>query len=198
MTDDLGAVLDTAWALLAEGASNRRSPAHHPVVATIDAHGRPSQRVMILRAADRATATLRFHTDSRSPKVGEVTDGAAAHVLVYAPEAKIQLRLSGTARVETDSAAADDAWRASTTFARRCYMAQAAPGTASAEPTSGLPHWIEGEQPTESQVTPARENFAILLFNIHQIDWLYLANSGHRRAVFTSDSTRWPGQWTVP
>jgi pyridoxamine 5'-phosphate oxidase len=199
MTNDaLAAILDSIWTLLIEGARDRRSPAHHPVVATIGANGRPSQRVMILRAADRASATLRFHTDSRSPKVVEIGDGTPASVLVYAPEAKVQLRLSSTARVETASPATDEAWRTSTTFARRCYMAEAAPGTVSVEPTSGLPAWIEGEQPTEDQVAPARENFAILLVSIDQIDWLHLANSGHRRAVFSYDDRGWRGKWTIP
>lgn len=199
MTDDeRDVILADVWTLLATGASSRHSAAHHPVVATLTADGLPDQRVMILRAADRGTSTLRFHTDARSPKVAQISDGASAHVLVYDPEAKTQLRLSGKARVETDSAAADAAWAASTTFARRCYMAETAPGSASEEATSGLPHWIEGQQPTEEQVAPARAHFAILLVAFDRIDWLYLANSGHRRAVLTRDGEGWSGSWVIP
>jgi pyridoxamine 5'-phosphate oxidase len=191
-------ILTEAWALLQAGVGSRHSPAHHPVVATVNAVGQPDQRVMILRAADRDAATLRFHTDARSPKAAHIANSAPVHALVYDPAAKLQLRLSGTARVETASTAAETAWRASTTFARRCYMATVAPGTVSAEATSGLPHWIEGEQPSEEQVTPARPNFAILLACIDRIDWLHLANSGHRRAVLTRNGTRWSGEWVVP
>jgi pyridoxamine 5'-phosphate oxidase len=198
MDMDLIAALDSAWTLLGDGARDRRSPAHHPVLATIDALGNPSQRVLILRAADRDAAILRFHTDSRSPKVSEIDDGASAHALIYAPEAKLQLRLSGTARIETETEAANTAWTSSTTFARRCYMAEAAPGTPLSAPASGLPEWIEGQQPTEAQVTPARPNFAIILMQVTGIDWLHLANSGHRRAQFARNDREWHGQWVVP
>ena len=196
--DERKAILDTAWVLLDAGAASRHSAAHHPVVATIGADGLPDQRVMILRAADRASATLRFHTDARSPKVTQIAGGAPVHVLVYDPEAKTQLRLSGTARIEQDTPAADAAWAASTTFARRCYMAETAPGTANPEPTSGLPSWIEGQQPSEADVAPARENFAILLVTIARIDWLYLANCGHRRAALVDGGAGWTGEWCVP
>jgi hypothetical protein len=199
MTDDeRDTILADAWALLKAGAASRHSAAHHPVVATLTADGLPDQRVMILRAADRAASALRFHTDTRSPKVTQIAAGAPVHVLVYEPAAKTQLRLSGTVRVDTDSPAADAAWAESTTFARRCYMAEAAPGTICDEATSGLPHWIEGQQPSEDQVAPARKNFAILLVTIDRIDWLYLANSGHRRALLAHSGTAWAGQWVVP
>ena len=199
MTDDeRDTILADAWALLEQGASSRHSAAHHPVVATLTADGLPDQRVMILRAADRSSATLRFHTDARSPKVAQVGDGAPTHVLVYEPAAKLQLRLSGTARIETDSPTADAAWAASTTFARRCYMAEAAPGDGIDGPTSGLPAWIEGKQPSEADVAPSRAHFAILLVTIERIDWLHLANSGHRRAVIEQRGPDWHGGWRIP
>jgi hypothetical protein len=199
MTDDeRDIILADAWALLRRGATSRHSAAHHPVVATLTADGLPDQRVMILRDADSKTATLRFHTDVRSPKVVQIGSDAPVHVLVYDPEAKTQLRLSGTAHVEMNSPATDAAWNASTTFARRCYMAEAAPGTSSPEPTSGLPHWIEGEQPSEAHVAPYRGNFAIVVVVVTAIDWLHLANSGHRRAILTKSAINWSGVWVVP
>jgi pyridoxamine 5'-phosphate oxidase len=108
--------------------------------------------------------------------------------------------LKGQARIETASETANSAWAASTPFARRCYLAEAAPGTVVGEPTSGLPKAVEGRQPEESELAPARANFAILLFTFAEIEWLYLANSGHRRARWLWDSVagRWDGCWLVP
>lgn len=198
MDAESAAAFDSAWALLSEGARSRRSPMHTPVLATIDRAGLPSQRVLVLRAADRETATLRFHSDARSPKVTEIGDGAAVHVLAYHPEAKVQLRLSGTARVETAGAAVDAAWEAATLFARRCYLAEAAPGSPLASPGSGLPVWVEGREPGDAEVRPARANFALLLVELTRIDWLHLANGGHRRVVFDRSGGKWRGQWVVP
>jgi pyridoxine/pyridoxamine 5'-phosphate oxidase len=67
--DDLPAILAHAWTLLVRGGADRKSPVHTPVIASVDEHGLPHARVMVLRKADPAAATLRLHTDARSPKV---------------------------------------------------------------------------------------------------------------------------------
>lgn len=198
--DDLALSLEKAWAMLADGATNRRGAAHVPVVASIDSAGRPSQRVMILRQADLEDRRLRFHTDVRSTKVTEISPSAPTSLLIYDAKEKIQLRISGTASVETNSSAADLAWQQSTTFARRCYMATSAPGEIADAPTSGLPSSIEGKQPTEDELIEYRENFAVIYIDVHSVEFLYLANAGHRRARWQWHANRqsWSGNWLMP
>lgn len=179
---------------LERGASQRKSAMHSPVVATQDA----DQRIMVLREFDAGQRRLRFHTDARSPKCAIIGEGAPVSVLFYDFDTKTQIRARGTGWIEHYGPVADAAWEASTTFARRCYLAQDAPGAVSEEGTSGLPDWAEGIQPSEDQVAPARENFAVLLVTLERLDWLYLANSGHRRAVFAADTQGWTGKWAVP
>jgi pyridoxamine 5'-phosphate oxidase len=197
--DDLKLSLEEARRMLEQGAANRRAAAHHPVVATSDTKGMPQQRVMILRDVSWASRELRFNTDNRSAKINQANDGGMASVLIYDEPAKVQLRLTGKIRVETDGTA-DTAWTTSTTFARRCYMAQAAPGNISPGPTSGLPNWIEGKQPEEAQLESARANFAVMIVTIDSLEWLYLANAGHRRAIWHWDDPNrmWSGDWLVP
>jgi hypothetical protein len=193
--DNLPAILAHAWSLLVRGGADRKSPVHTPVVASVDAHGMPQARVMVLRKADPASGTLRFHTDARSPKVAQL-DGQPVSVLAYHAGEQVQVRISGTARI----ARGDDAealWNQSTLFARRCYLAEQAPGTAMPGPASGLPAWIEGQQPSAEQIEPAQENFAVLWIDVTAIDWLHLANSGHRRARFCADDG-WAGAWVAP
>ncbi|WP_197042042.1 pyridoxamine 5'-phosphate oxidase family protein [Sandarakinorhabdus oryzae] len=200
MTDidrnDLAAIRAHAWTLLVRGGADRKSPLHTPVIASVDAQGLPQARVMVLRKADPASATLRLHTDARSPKVAEL-DGRPVAVLAYHPGEQVQLRLAGTARVLTDGEPVDAIWEQSTLFARRCYLAEHAPGTPLPGPSSGLPTWIEGQQPTAGQIGPARTNFATLWIDVTAIDWLHLANSGHRRALFRSEDG-WAGAWLAP
>ena len=195
MENGLADALDTAWRLLVRAAADRRSPMHTPVVATI-ADGVPDARVMVLRAADRATASLRFHTDARSPKCAGL-DGAPVTVLAYHPGEAIQLRSGGTARIDRDSAAADAIWAQATPFARRCYLVGAAPGTPLAAAGSGLPGWVAGRKPAEAELVPARPNFALVHIDIARIDWLHLAQGGHARAVFCA-ADGWAGEWCVP
>ncbi len=196
--NDLSASLDQARALLIRGAKDRKSAAHHPVISSIGPDAFPEQRIMILRAVNWEERSLRFHTDARSDKIAQLSSGKPASVLIYDPGKKLQIRLKGTAQITVDSAAVDQAWSSSTTFARRCYMAEQTPGAISETPSSGLPTWIEGQQPDESQLAPARENFAILLIEFNQIEWLYLANAGHRRARWTWNGYDWQGHWLIP
>ena len=180
---------------LIRGANSRKSPMHSPVLVTADAQA----RVLVLRDFDQEAMILRFHTDARSPKVATLAANPAVTILAYDPDAKVQLRIGGTARIERSSEAAQAAWEASNNFARRCYLAEAAPGSLSNIPVSGLPQWADGVLPSDDQIAPARENFAILLVTICEVDWLYLAHGGHRRAHIKLDSPHQPEfSWLVP
>lgn len=198
--NDLELSLARAWDLIEEGAAKRTNAAHTPVVATVDGQGNPKQRVMVLRSANRTTRQLRFHTDRRSVKVAEIGDGRPASLLIYDPLQKLQLRLAGLASVEKEGENADNAWRQSTPFARRCYMTQFAPGSGLESPSSGLPLWVEGRQPSETDLVDARQNFALVSFETCSLEWLYLASGGHRRArwEWQPEISSWSGRWLVP
>lgn len=198
--NDLDASFAQAWKLVEAGVTDRNSPAHMPTVGTVDAHGAPQLRIMVLREVSRKSRTLRFHTDARSNKVAQLQNGAATSILMYDPAAKAQIRLSGHAHIVSEGDLADSAWSNSTPFARRCYMAEAAPGSTMTQPSSGLPEWIEGKQPDEEQLADYRDNFAAVMFVTDSIEWLYLANPGHRRARWHWDQAHnlWRGSWLVP
>ncbi len=176
---------------LNDGATNRRSAMHTPVVATADADA----RVMVLRGFDRAEWRLRFHTDARSPKCAMIGDGAPVGVLFYDREAKLQVRCRGRGWIETDTPLVDAAWQESTNFARRCYLGEG-PGAASDTPTSGLPAWAEGVEPEDEQLIDARKNFALLMVELVEADWFSLAHTGHRRAIIQLASGE--GHWVSP
>lgn len=196
MFETLDAVLADATNHLTRAARDRKSPMHVPVVGTSDG----DLRMMVLRACDADIGLLRFHTDARSPKAQLIGEGGMASVLAFDAEAKMQLRLKGPARIETNGPVADAAWAAATEFARRCYLAVAAPGSPADAPGSGLPAEVEGVRPSEVQLLPARNNFAVLLMAPIALDWLYLAHDGHRRAQFTRTAVGqdWQGTWVIP
>jgi len=194
MPDQLELILKEIRDHLHDGAVNRRSALHTAVVGTSDG----DLRVMVLRHFDRDTLSLRLHTDARSQKVTAILDDPALSILFYDPEAKVQIRARGIAMVEKQGAVADAAWAESTPFARRCYLSEFAPGASSDAAQSGLPEWVEGIVPTEAQLAPARENFAVIMVALSAFDWLYLANSGHRRAKFEIVDGIIESRWLVP
>ncbi len=198
--NDLDLSLAKAWALLADGRKNRNSPLHTPVIGSVDGQGSPSQRVMVLRSVDEQARTLRFNTDSRSAKANQIGDGTRICVLGYHAEAKVQLRMWGTGFIHRNGEAREAAWARATAFSKRCYLADPGPGSSIAEAGSGLPAELEGQRPTEEQLVAAKENFAVLEFCMDKMEWLYLAHTGHRRAVFTwhEDDGQWDGEWIIP
>lgn len=178
---------------LARAARDRKCPMHTPVVATADADA----RVMVLRAFDSSAWTLRFHTDARSPKCAAIGSGAPVGVVLYDPPGKLQIRARGIGRIETDTPLVAQAWEESTHFARRCYLGDG-PGAISDAPTSGLPAEVEGIEPDELQLLPARANFAVLLVELDSLDWFHLAHTGHMRAQFSRMGDGWEGRWVAP
>lgn len=189
MIETLDEVRADSCARLLKAVGDRRSALHTPVVTTGDADA----RVMVLRRFDPDTWQLRFHTDRRSPKVGLIASDPRIGVLAYDKNEKIQLRMRGRGRVLHEGSEVDAAWAESTNFARRCYLGEG-PGSLTDKPSSGLPERFEGEEPSDAELFPARDNFAILLVDIEEIDWFCLAHTGHRRALITRDG----GQWITP
>lgn len=179
---------------LIRAARDRKSAMHTPALVTSDIDA----RTMVLREFDAKNWALRFHTDTRAPKVPPIEQDPRVAVLFYDKGAKIQLRTRGSARILRDAPITDTAWNNGSNFARRCYLGDQ-PGVPSDAPTSGLPPELEGIEPDADQLAPARVNFAVLLVELAEIDWLYLAHTGHVRARFVRDAHgEWQGRWVSP
>ena len=87
-TDDLDKAFSAIWRMLGEGASDRRSIFHTPALVSVGLDGWPKARTVVLRSVDRESATLRCHTDLRSPKVAELEGNPRVGVLAYDPGQK--------------------------------------------------------------------------------------------------------------
>lgn len=193
MFDSLDEVRRDLVGRLGRAAKDRKSPMHVPAVITSDVDARG----MVLREFDRDAWTLRFHTDTRAPKVAAIEADPRMAVLFYDKSAKIQIRVRGQGRILRDAPITDAAWDKGSNFARRCYLGDG-PGALSEAPTSGLPDELEGVEPSDEQLVPARDNFSVLLVELQELDWLYLAHTGHVRAQFTRTGTDWVGRWVSP
>jgi pyridoxamine 5'-phosphate oxidase len=190
--DDPGRLREAAFALLARGVTDRRSPAHTPTLATVDAQGAPQSRTVVLRGFEPSLPELRFHTDIRSPKWAELRARPAVALHVYDPEGKLQVRLAGMAGLHAGDGVADEAWRASRFMSRVCYGTQPAPGTAIA---AGDGFVLPQEQ---DGVEAGRVHFGAVLCRIHALDVLHLGVAGHRRARFLWTQGGVEAAWLAP
>ena len=192
--DDLNASLAQGWALLERAAADRRSPMRTVQVATVADDG-ARVRTVVLRGAEREARSLRFHTDARSGKMAELERQPAVEICAYAPKAKIQLRLRGTATLHRTDAVAEAAWTATAPYSRVCYRAAYGPGTPLDAPQEG--------DPSEAERNPAnpdagRGTFVAVTVDVTRIEWLYLAARGHRRAAFIWVTDFWQACWLAP
>jgi len=197
--DDLHQTLETAWMLLSQAATDRHSPMHTPVLASISTNGRASARTAVLRHVDRQSHQLRIHTDMRSPKVAQLLDRSQCQVIAYHPGHKVQLRMEASARIHNADPTARSIWNDTPLSSRRCYLAKHPPGTPSPVPTSGLPEAVAGRVPDASESEPGFSKFAVLLITIDTLEWLYLAARGHRRARFSwAADNDLKSEWLTP
>jgi hypothetical protein len=173
----LEAALAEAFGLLARGVADRRCALHTPTLATLGADGAPNLRTVVLRGFDPATRLLRIHTDRRSAKAAELAADPRAMLHGYDAVAQVQIRIGGRAMLHLDDAVADAAWAGSREMSRMCYAAPHAPGTPVAAPPAAPDDAVAG-----------RANFAAVTLRADTLDWLHLAQAGHRRARFAWDA----------
>lgn len=180
--DNLDATLAEIWRCLAVGAGERRSGFHHPCIATVSPDGFPRIRTMILRGVEPGLRQLRLHTDIRAEKVADIAANPRVAVHVYDPGQKLQVRMTGQARIHHGDAVAREAWLGSQPMSQACYGTVPAPGTPIAEGSGfRLP------QPHSPELAAGEPNFAVMLVTVSSAETLYLAHRGHRRAVFSWD-----------
>jgi hypothetical protein len=155
---------------------------------------------MVLREATPDLATLRFHTDLRSPKCALIGEGAPVSVLAYEPARRVQLRMRGEGRIERHGAVVDGAWDRATASSRRCYLAETGPSAELADAGSAIPAHLLHRAPTMEETLAGRGNFAVLLVEVRSLDWLHLTHEGGVRARFTRTTATapWQATWLAP
>lgn len=200
LDEQLGQVLQGLWAELSRGAADRHHGFHVPTLCTIGSDGAPVARSVVLRRVIAEACEIVCHTDVRSDKVAEIGRDPRVAWHFYAPELKLQVRVSAVAAIHTFDARADEGWARSPLSSRRCYLAPRAPGSACDAPSPNLPAGILDRRPTEHESAPGRANFAVVVTRATAIDWLFLASEGHQRARFTrtADGSGWDGSWIEP
>jgi pyridoxamine 5'-phosphate oxidase len=175
------------FALLARGVADRRHGFHQPTLATIGRNGMPKSRIVILRGVDRAARSVRFHTDSRSEKIAELTADPKASLNFYDSGLRQQVRAEGRAILHHGDNAARRFWDASQRMSRICYGTAPAPGSVIDAPDAfTLPE-------AEPEIAGGFAHFVAVEIALSRLEWLFLRHQGHRRAELDlgSGGARW-------
>jgi len=192
-------ILRDLWNELSRGAADRHHGFHVPTLCTVGLDGAPEARSVVLRRVRPESCAIHCHTDARSGKVAEIAREPRVGWHFYAPERKLQLRVTARAEFVQVGAVADEAWVASPLSSRRCYLAPRAPGSPCEGPSANLPAGILDRRPTEEESAPGRASFGVVVTHAVSIDWLWLASDGHQRARFViGEGGMWQGSWIEP
>lgn len=193
----LEAVDQTQWRQLRKAADDPAHPFRNVTLATLSPDGHPQARYLILRGADADARTLELHTDIRSTKWTELAANPQISVLAYDPEARVQIRLTGTAtRHGPGTPAHDAAWASLSTWARKTYCGG---------PPGLVTDWVEVDQvtgvpPTESEVEMGHDSFGVLTLSMTSLDWFKHPRGEIRRAQFSyaADGSLMKADWIEP
>lgn len=180
--ETLSALHDQVWTRLIRGVHDRRAAARHPTLATVSADGTPQARTIVLRAADRCAASLRFYTDRQSAKVAELRAQPKASLHIWDNSAHLQMRLLADVSFVMDEDVTA-IWASLPEVARHSYGSTPAPG----QPLRDA---------LDYQKTPDPAAFIVGVLALQEMDILHLGPQ-HRRARF-SRAKGWQGVWCAP
>jgi pyridoxamine 5'-phosphate oxidase len=194
--EDFSEIEKKIWSLLDDAVTNRNSPFRIPVFICGNKNDFDG-RIVVLRKSDQSNKILQFHSDIRSDKIKKLKDSNNASMLFYDKEEKIQVRIKVECTVNHQNDITKQSWLKTGHMSRKCYLVDNGPGTESPTPTSGLKPELDNFEFTMEQSEEGYKNFTVIQCKIKNIEWLYLAAKGHRRAKLEySDYTK--GYWLIP
>ncbi|WP_069704469.1 pyridoxamine 5'-phosphate oxidase family protein [Burkholderia seminalis] len=191
-SESLAQTYDRLWSCLETGVGARRSPFTMLQAATLGLDGTPKVRTIVLRQVSRADRVLSFHTDARSEKVAELRRDPRFSIVASDLDALVQIRAQGIASICEDEAQRRAIWASSRPHTLLLYRAPLPPGTPIASPEQAH---IDGTASSGD----GYENFCLIHMTVTRIDWLELARTGHRRAVFDlNGESGYEARWIAP
>ena len=185
------------WDLLKIGLKNRDLPFHIPVFICSNKI-KSDGRIVVLRGVCEEEKKIWFHSDIRSSKVKILKSNPEATLLFYDKNEKIQLRISGIAKINYQNHISKKSWEKTAHMSRQCYLGNKAPGSNVSTPTSGLTADVDNLKYKKEESEMGYKNFCVVETIIKSIEWLYLAAKGHRRALFSLKNDSLEKKWLIP
>lgn len=167
---------------------DKESPLRTAILASVDEKGMPQARVLIIREFDEQDMQLRFFTDARSHKVVDMKASPNVQLVFYDAGQKLHFRMNGTATLHLRSELTNELWGQLPEYGRGDYLSQQPPGASIVDPTEG---W-------NRDTAFGSDNFMVVDVKVHDVDWLKLSASGHKRARLFWRDGQCDGRWVTP
>ena len=191
-------IFDNIKKLLTLAVKDRRHTFHTPVFSNNNKNNSIDSRVVVLRKFNENNLKLNFHTDFRSPKIVNLKKNNHSSFLFYDFKLKIQLRVITLSIINNKNDLTKNAWDLSRLSSRKCYLTEKTPSSETTLPEDGIPKHLKGINPSQEESEKGYSNFAVIENEIQNIDWLYLASSGHRRLNIAFKNSEPVFKWIIP
>jgi pyridoxamine 5'-phosphate oxidase len=196
MDKSLYQIFANSWQGLTNG-DGRINAAFRNVAVSHVADEYVNTYTVVLRKANFNQKQLVFFTDYRSPKVIQIIGNNRLTVCGYNPSTQIQLIFKGLATIHHQDEVALYNWHAEGSKGRKSYLAKPAPSTPVEQADDGLAYLAT--QPSSGDAPDGYENFAVVVIDIKQLEYLKLSANGNRRMLFTLQPDKaWQGTWLIP
>lgn len=180
------------------GIHSRTHPYHLVSVANMGDSGFPELRTVVLRYHNMEERFVAFHTDIRSPKIKAMRLNPKVSLLMYDPEAKIQLRLKGLATIHHKDPFSDSQWENTRPMSKYCYLTKQGSGSIV---ENRHECGVDSKQVVINEDLLDRvayEHFAVVKCAYFQLDYTRLASNGHERAILDwNEKGLLKGEWVV-
>ena len=191
-------IFDDIKTNLTRGVKDRKHTFHTPVFSNINDENAIESRVVVLRQFDSQNMILNFHTDFRSPKVSSLQKINGSLFVFYDHKLKIQLRVKTISVINNQNTITEELWGETKLFSRKCYLTEKSPSSVTNIPEDGINENLKGKEPTLEESEKGYGNFTVVQNQIQEIDWLYLAASGHRRLKIILKKNIPSFEWLIP
>ena len=195
--NSLDKIYEKIWELLIAGLKNRNSQFHIPVFICGNEKN-VDGRIVVFRGLNEKEKKIWFHSDIRSNKIKLLKSNSKSCLIFYDKVEKIQLRIYGITKINYKNNLTKSSWKKTEHMSRQCYLGDMAPGSVSSIPTSGLTEDIDNSKYTIEESEKGYDNFCLVEIFIENIEWLYLAAKGHRRAYFSLKNNLLEKKWLIP
>lgn len=155
-------------------------------LATISVEGTPEIRHLVCRHSDAAQKSLCFWTDIRSPKIESIRNNDAIAVSIYNDQKKIQISGKGHVRLHHKDKVTLAAWEQATAYSKSAYMRIASGHKIDARLARNP---LASSAINDDTTQPGYENFAVMIVQLDDLDYLHLDRLGNSRAGFQYDKT---------
>tara|TARA_B100000029_G_scaffold509661_1_gene599347 strand:+ start:169 stop:768 length:600 start_codon:yes stop_codon:yes gene_type:complete len=181
-------ILNQELSYIQDGVNNSSHDFHSFILSTIR-DNKPESRTVVLRGLNKSVPYLAFHTDLRSPKLGDLKNNNAVSALFYDRARKVQIRVNGNCHIEDDERT-KAIWDSMHIHSKICYMSPKAPSSIIEDQTLNKIEKPDSEI-DQADLDLGFERFCRVKVFIEKLDWLSLKHDGHRRLQFNfGDNTK--------